>query len=160
MMKTKTQQNSRCRIFHVSVNRKKVEMPTCNTSYWKENLVILIFFFSFSSISLLLIILYKLCRKSFLYFTWSLLFQSVIMNSSFVISHENEKMQKKRKSLFISFSFQNYWKWIKRVKDKMHIFFKFHRKRGWKGASSVVASVHSSSYDNQIQMKSRSKSGK
>ena len=159
-MKTKTQQSSRCHIFHVSVKRKKVEMPTCNTSYWKENLVILIFFFSFSSISLLLIILYKLCRKSFLYFTWSLLFQSVIMNSSFVISHENEKMQKKRKSLFISFFFQNYWKWIKRVKDKMHIFFKFHRKRGWKGASSVVASVHSSSYDNQIQMKSRSKSGK
>ena len=136
-------------------------MPTCITSYWKENLVILIFFFSFSSISLLLIILYKLCRKSFLYFTWLLLFQSVIMNSSFVISHENKKCRKKRKSLFISFFFQNYWKWIKRVKDKMHIFYKFHRKRGFE--KELQALLHQCIQVHMItkyKWKSHSKSGK
>ena len=118
--------------------KKKVEMPTCNTSYWKENLVVLNAFFSLSSISyiflfLLLIILYKLCRKSFLYILRDhFYFKASSWTQVLWFPMKIKKLYEKKKEFIYFILFRNYWKWIKIVEDKMHIFLQFLLIKGLK----------------------------
>ena len=123
--------NFRCPSFHVSA--KKIKRWKCrHVIQVIERKIQFSFLSLFHSISyvfflLLLIILYKLCRNSFfLFYVITFISKRHHMNSSYVISHEIKNMLNEiRIYLFHSF-FQNYWKWIKIVENKMHIIFKFY----------------------------------
>ena len=109
--------------FCVSVKRK-FEMPTY-TIYWKGNIVV---FTPFLSCFLLLIILYKLCRKVFsLYFTCYYFYFKASSWTQFCDFPWNKKHVQWKYKRFIYLS-QHDWKWIKIEEFKMLIFSTFYEK--------------------------------